>query len=89
MILALSEIKFLYIRYANVYISVIQRSFNNVKASRKMGSNKSRRNNEDESERYKGEGEASELLSSLDSKAVATLLRGLADAADNWGHNEL
>ena len=54
-----------------------------------MGSNKSRRNNDDESERYKGEEEASQLLSSLDSKAVATLLRGLADAADNWGHNEL
>ena len=35
------------------------------------------------------EEEAGELLSSLDSKAVATLLRGLADAADNWGHNEL
>ena len=55
-----------------------------------MGSNKSGRNNDDESERYKdGEEEAGELLSSLDSKAVATLLRGLADAADNWGHNEL
>lgn len=61
-----------------------------MKASRKMGSNKSRRNNDDESERYnEGEEEAGELLSSLDSKAVATLLRGLADAADNWGHNEL
>ena len=60
-----------------------------MKAIRKMGSNKSRRNNDDESERYKGEEEASQLLSSLDSKAVATLLRGLADAADNWGHNEL
>ena len=29
------------------------------------------------------------VFSSLDSKAVATILRGLADAADNWGHNEL
>ena len=60
-----------------------------MKANRKMESNKSRRNNDDESERYKGKEEAGELLSSLDSKAVATLLRGLADAADNWGHNEL
>ena len=55
-----------------------------------MGSNKSGRKKDVESERYKGgEEEAGELLSSLDSKAVATLLRGLADAADNWGHNEL
>ena len=30
-----------------------------------------------------------ESMGSLDSKAVATILRGLADAADNWGHNEL
>ena len=61
-----------------------------MKANRKMGSNKSRRNNDNESERYnEGDEDASELLSSLDSKAVATLLRGLADAADNWGHNEL
>ena len=61
-----------------------------MKASRKMGSNTNRRKKDDESERYKGgEEEAGELLSSLDSKAVATLLRGLADAADNWGHNEL
>ena len=29
------------------------------------------------------------ILDSLDSKAVATILRGLADAADNWAHNEL
>jgi len=29
------------------------------------------------------------VLESLDSKAVATILRGLADAADNWAHNEL
>ena len=33
--------------------------------------------------------EDSNILESLDSRAVATILRGLADAADNWGHNEL
>ena len=58
-----------------------------AKSSKHTGGN---RNNDDETERYnEGEEEAGELLSSLDSKAVATLLRGLADAADNWGHNEL
>ena len=29
------------------------------------------------------------VMSSIDSKTVASILRGLADAADNWAHNEL
>ena len=40
---------------------------------------------EEEDDEYGDEG----MFDSLDSKAVATILRGLADAADNWGHNEL
>ena len=40
---------------------------------------------EDEDDEYGDES----MFDSMDSKAVATILRGLADAADNWGHNEL
>jgi len=29
------------------------------------------------------------VLDTIDSKTVASILRGLADAADNWAHNEL
>ena len=29
------------------------------------------------------------VMDSIDSKTVASILRGLADAADNWAHNEL
>ena len=29
------------------------------------------------------------VLNSIDSKTVASILRGLATAADNWKHNEL
>ena len=33
--------------------------------------------------------EAESVLKNIDSKTVASILRGLAEAADNWDHNEL
>ena len=44
---------------------------------------KSSRRRSDDSEREEEEEEGS-IMDSLDSKAVATILRGLAEAADNW-----
>ena len=43
---------------------------------------KSSRRRSDDSERE--EEEEGSIMDSLDSKAVATILRGLAEAADNW-----
>ena len=48
-----------------------------------------RRSSEAEREARNEEEEEENILDSLDSRAVATILRGLADAADNWAHNEL
>ena len=43
---------------------------------------KSSRRRSDDSERE--EEDEGSIMDSLDSKAVATILRGLAEAADNW-----
>ena len=42
------------------------------------------RGEEEEQRREEEEEEEGSVLDSLDSKAVATILRGLAEAADNW-----
>lgn len=49
----------------------------------------SQRRSEEPEREARNEAETESILESLDSKAVATILRGLADAADNWAHNEL
>merc|ERR1711973_303254 len=65
------------------------RSFSSSKVSRRKMSKDSHYEQQidDEEDDYYDNND--ESMGSLDSKAVATILRGLADAADNWGHNEL
>ena len=68
----------------NVYFA--SRAFSSTKVSKRKVESEGKRDIEDEEDDEYGD---EDLFDSLDSKAVATILRGLADAADNWGHNEL
>ena len=43
----------------------------------------------DEAEDQAASQSAESVLKSIDSKTVASILRGLADAADSWAHTEL
>ena len=68
----------------NVYFA--SRAFSSsARVSKRKVESEGKHDFEDEDDEYGDES----MFDSMDSKAVATILRGLADAADNWGHNEL